>query len=1119
MGKKDQTATSSQTQTYTPSGASQLQDIWNKIQGVTSQGYQPYGGQIAAGLDPTQQAGINTINNAVGTAQPYFDKAAQYGAAGAAPISASDIQRYQSPYTQQVIDATQRQFADNNAQQQQQVIGNAALQGALGGDRVGVAQAELARQQKLAQDPTIAGLYNQGYTQALGAAQADRAAQAQGAYTFGALAPSVQNTALQGGQAQLGAGQVGQNTSQNALTANYQQYLQQQAFPYQQAQFLAQYGLPTITAMGGTQSGQGTQTTPGPSPWGQLIGLGTTAFSAFSDKRVKDNIEKVGKTFDGQNIYSYNYKGDATPQMGLMAQEVEKKTPEAVGEVSGIKTVNYKKATAKAVKKGKFARGGAVDYTDVSSYIPSYGIGIPDLTPKMTPMQMPSVGSQQSNYMPSASDLKSMAGGMNSIANMFNGGSGYSLGTEGGTGLAGFGGLYSQGGSVQKYANGGSVTPFDFRWGSTGIPADTGATTINSVPADVSLGRSDWAPPSAPLPVPRPAPLTGLGQIPANAPVTQETPTSGYADNIGRFGNAISGIESGGKYDRLGPVIDKTGDRAYGKYQVMGANIPEWTKEVLGKPMTPEEFLANPQAQEAVFKGKFGQYVNKYGPEGASRAWFAGEGGMNNPMARDQLGTTVADYSKRFSVAAGLPGDGQNADVAAIPPNATLTQATGGQSPQTQSALGGWNPLGLSDDARTALMSAGLGIMASKSPFALTQIGEGGLQGMKSYQDIKAAAADRAMKARQLDMQAQQMAQRADQFAQEFGLKKQQYGLQTMQPVKVGTDMMGRDIFAQRDPTTGQYINLQTGKPITESSQGPYIKPAAPQTPNAPVSDAGDESKIPPAARLTASENPNVNPQVLQQLDPNIATQVKALSEGRMAFPSGFALKSPYWQQMVSLVSQYDPTFDAVNYNARAKTRNDFTSGKSAQNITSFNTAIGHLDTLDKAVDALNNTRFPYWNKIANWTATQSGDTKFQEAHKQFSTAKQAVVDELTRAFRGTGGNVHDIVEWEKNLNDADSPQALHAATKSALELLHSRIESIGDQYNRGMGTTKDPIQMLSPKAQSAWQRMTSGEQPKTGAVSQNQAAVPSVSERQKDKIYTTPKGQFRWNGTGWEKP
>ncbi len=119
---------------------------------------------------------------------------------------------------------------------------------------------------------------------------------------------------------------------------------------------------------------------------------------------------------------------------------------------------------------------------------------------------------------------------------------------------------------------------------------------------------------------------------------------------------AISSIESGGRYDALGPVT-KTGDRAYGKYQVMGANIGPWTKEALGREMTPQEFAASPEAQDAVFKAKFGQYSQKYGPEGAARAWFAGEGGMNDLGRKDQLGTTVGDYGARFAQAAGLPSN------------------------------------------------------------------------------------------------------------------------------------------------------------------------------------------------------------------------------------------------------------------------------------------------------------------------------------------------------------------------------------------------------------------------------------------------------------------------------
>jgi len=147
--------------------------------------------------------------------------------------------------------------------------------------------------------------------------------------------------------------------------------------------------------------------------------------------------------------------------------------------------------------------------------------------------------------------------------------------------------------------------------------------------------------------------LAGLGQAPGAVP--QGTPSvfergSGVSYSPkggGDYGNAIAKIESGGRYDLLGPVT-KTGDRAYGKYQVMGANIPSWTQAATGRSMTPQQYLADTAAQEAVFKHRFGQYVDKYGPGGAARAWFAGEGGMKNPNAKDQLGTTVADYERRF---------------------------------------------------------------------------------------------------------------------------------------------------------------------------------------------------------------------------------------------------------------------------------------------------------------------------------------------------------------------------------------------------------------------------------------------------------------------------------------
>jgi len=174
--------------------------------------------------------------------------------------------------------------------------------------------------------------------------------------------------------------------------------------------------------------------------------------------------------------------------------------------------------------------------------------------------------------------------------------------------------------------------------------------------------------------------LPGLGGGQAQ---TSPAPVSSSNAPPTNFGNAIASIESGGKYDALGPVT-KSGDRAYGKYQIMGANVGPWTKEVLGQEMNPQAFAASPQAQDAVFNAKFGQYAQKYGPEGAARAWFAGEGGMNNLNAKDQLGTTVGQYGQRFAQAAGLPQVAS--DSPAIPQGAAPTQFQGqqpGQQAQT----------------------------------------------------------------------------------------------------------------------------------------------------------------------------------------------------------------------------------------------------------------------------------------------------------------------------------------------------------------------------------------------------------------------------------------------------
>jgi len=80
---------------------------------------------------------------------------------------------------------------------------------------------------------------------------------------------------------------------------------------------------------------------------GGLMGMGGQLGGAWirSDERVKEDKRKIGK-LEGQNIYEYRYKDDPTKRkrVGVMAQEVEKKRPDAVRKgPDGVRRVNYGK--------------------------------------------------------------------------------------------------------------------------------------------------------------------------------------------------------------------------------------------------------------------------------------------------------------------------------------------------------------------------------------------------------------------------------------------------------------------------------------------------------------------------------------------------------------------------------------------------------------------------------------------------------------------------------------------------------------------------------------------------------------------------------------------------------
>ena len=161
------------------------------------------------------------------------------------------------------------------------------------------------------------------------------------------------------------------------------------------------------------------------------------------------------------------------------------------------------------------------------------------------------------------------------------------------------------------------------------------------------------------------SPATWSPSVSAGSPAAAAPPKSEIVDGSEQFDGgtapafksmqpfrqAIAAIESkgSGDYAAMGPTTN-SGDRAYGKYQVMGANIPSWTQAALGRSMSPQEFLANPQAQDAVFDHRFGGYIQKYGnPYDAASAWFTGRPQSQGGNSKDVLGTSGNGYVQKFA--------------------------------------------------------------------------------------------------------------------------------------------------------------------------------------------------------------------------------------------------------------------------------------------------------------------------------------------------------------------------------------------------------------------------------------------------------------------------------------
>lgn len=147
---------------------------------------------------------------------------------------------------------------------------------------------------------------------------------------------------------------------------------------------------------------------------------------------------------------------------------------------------------------------------------------------------------------------------------------------------------------------------------------------------------------------------------------------------------------------------------------------------------------------------------------------------------------------------------------------------------------------------------------------------------------------------------------------------------------------------------------------------------------------------------------------------------------------------------------------------AAKATLKDFTSGPSARRVASNNTAINHLDTMDKLAADLNNRDTRIFNAAGNAFAAATG----QAAPTNFNAAKQLVAAEVIKAVVNNGGGVTERQEAAENFSRANSPEQLRGVINTYRELLGGQLQSLEGQYKAGTNRDDFRSKFLTPNTQ-----------------------------------------------------
>ena len=787
------------TSTTTSGPPAQFLDAYSgavqNAQNVASTPYSQYSGNLVAPLSPDQTSGISEVENAQGIANPYINAGAQDINAATTPLwgetqqfSPSNVQQYESPYTSQVLGTTEASEANTDAQQQEQLQGNAASSGAWGGDRASVAQGILGGQQALANNQTNAGIENQGYTQAvgefntqqqaqLGANEANSWLNSQAGYGMANLGQEAENTELGGASALLSTGGLEQTQAQSELNVPYEEFTAQEAYPFQTAGWEANIAEGLGSAAGGTSSTSQTPSAASEAAGLGIAGIGAAGLANKAGLFGSSSGDSAGAFYDPVGTSSALGVADSgaadSPELGA----------QLLGEARGGRITNHTNGGFHRAPGGLVPISGIPNVAVGGSPMPSVGISFGPTAGEGVVPEGSGGGSMGGLLDTSTGSTTTTTGGggASPLVQLLQGAGEVAAGIWGGpAGAAAAGALSSavdsaRGGAIPHRDSGGSVSSSTTP--STSDLADIlDLNAINTLDTTMAKGGivlpfpkahrggigivanddRDWPEPRraaggiavAPLPTPNPGVTTFAGNNGVKVP--QLATGTGVAS-----APAVSSSTAGGGINvSTGQGASNTGSPALDNYLNSVEAGASFKAPTIGAPpaaassATPAAASGPPQTNDG--SDWFSSNIVVPSGNGGARGGRIGraDGGDLGPDGLPDDNADLPELPEATGIAAvappmtnAVPGPG-NVGIAGPPPSSS---GIAGSSPRGRGRQEGPDPADeikapMGADPYKALLYTGLGIMGGGSGNAFENIGRGALAGLKEYTSEDEAA-------------------------------------------------------------------------------------------------------------------------------------------------------------------------------------------------------------------------------------------------------------------------------------------------------------------------------------------------------------------------------------------